>query len=255
VLLRGPFIATVRAILDGRLEEALAAATNLRDRADELGSAAFGRRWSIQLTLRPSMYLARAQEFWHGLSGLPGRPPVDPYGVLCLAHLGRVLECRQGIDGLLRTFDEAGIPSTDWLIAALEAAVMIADRDRALPLAARLASAASADFLGNPEQSCTSVGRVLGAAAALAGQLDQAVDYCRQAMGACERARFRPELALTRLQLAEVLSAKTAQLGNQGGPLREEALGHLDFAIEEFRAMKMQPSLERALRHKGLLRA
>ena len=34
-----------------------------------------------------------------------------------------------------------------------------------------------------------------------------------------------------------------------------EALAHLDFAIEEFGAMKMQPSLERSLRHKGLLHA
>ena len=34
-----------------------------------------------------------------------------------------------------------------------------------------------------------------------------------------------------------------------------EAQSHLDFAIEEFRAMKMQPALERALRHKGLLHA
>jgi len=31
---------------------------------------------------------------------------------------------------------------------------------------------------------------------------------------------------------------------------REVALEHLDFAIEEFRAMRMQPSLERSLRHK-----
>jgi hypothetical protein len=37
-----------------------------------------------------------------------------------------------------------------------------------------------------------------------------------------------------------------------GEQQRAEALGHLGFAIEEFRAMKMQPSLERALRHKGL---
>jgi hypothetical protein len=34
-----------------------------------------------------------------------------------------------------------------------------------------------------------------------------------------------------------------------------EAQEHLDFAIEELRGMKMQPSLERALRHKGLLHA
>jgi hypothetical protein len=30
---------------------------------------------------------------------------------------------------------------------------------------------------------------------------------------------------------------------------------HLDFAIKEFREMKMQPSLERALRHKEILKA
>ena len=34
-----------------------------------------------------------------------------------------------------------------------------------------------------------------------------------------------------------------------------EALEHLDFAINEFREMKMQPSLERALRHKEILGA
>ena len=36
---------------------------------------------------------------------------------------------------------------------------------------------------------------------------------------------------------------------------RVEALEHLDFAIAEFRDMKMQPSLERALKHKRLLHA
>jgi len=36
---------------------------------------------------------------------------------------------------------------------------------------------------------------------------------------------------------------------------RIDALGHLVFAIGEFRDMKMQPSLERALRHREILRA
>ena len=36
---------------------------------------------------------------------------------------------------------------------------------------------------------------------------------------------------------------------------RAEAVEHLDFAIREFQEMKMQPSLERALRHRELLRA
>ena len=38
-------------------------------------------------------------------------------------------------------------------------------------------------------------------------------------------------------------------------PQRQAAVEHLDFAIKEFREMKMQPSLERALKHKELLKA
>jgi hypothetical protein len=37
--------------------------------------------------------------------------------------------------------------------------------------------------------------------------------------------------------------------------LEKVGVEHLDFAIKEFRDMKMQPSLERALRHKEILKA
>ncbi len=60
--------------------------------------------------------------------------------------------------------------------------------------------------------------------------------------------RFRPELALTRLQLAKLLLEHYPEE-------KAAALKHLDFAIKEFRDMKMQPSLERALRHKDILKA
>lgn len=61
----------------------------------------------------------------------------------------------------------------------------------------------------------------------------------------CGKIRLRPEIALTRLQLAELL------LGCY--PQREaEVPGHLDFAAAEFRTMKMTPSLERAPKRKGL---
>ena len=63
------------------------------------------------------------------------------------------------------------------------------------------------------------------------------------------RFRFRPEIALTHLQLAELL------LEDADDAQRAKALGHLDFAIGEFREMKMRPSLERALRHKDVLKA
>jgi len=39
------------------------------------------------------------------------------------------------------------------------------------------------------------------------------------------------------------------------GPLGAEVLEHLDFAIREFRDMKIQPSLEHALKYKEILGA
>jgi hypothetical protein len=64
----------------------------------------------------------------------------------------------------------------------------------------------------------------------------------------CTAMRYRPELALSRLQLAELLLDHYPEE-------KKTALEHLDFAIKEFREMKMQPSLERALRHKDILKA
>jgi len=60
--------------------------------------------------------------------------------------------------------------------------------------------------------------------------------------------RFRPEIALTRLQIAELLLEHYPDE-------KPEALEHLDFAVNEFREMKMQPSLERALKHQEILGA
>jgi hypothetical protein len=42
---------------------------------------------------------------------------------------------------------------------------------------------------------------------------------------------------------------------NQYEEERDATIEHLDFAIAEFREIKMQPSLEHAQRHRGLLNA
>jgi hypothetical protein len=60
--------------------------------------------------------------------------------------------------------------------------------------------------------------------------------------------RFRPEIALTRLQLAELILEHYPQE-------KSKSIVYLDFAIKEFRDMKMQPYLERVLRHKDILKA
>jgi hypothetical protein len=87
----------------------------------------------------------------------------------------------------------------------------------------------------------TSIHRYLGAAAALLGRPDNAREYYQEALKATTEMRFRPELALTHLQLAELL------LGHYPAE-KTDALEHLDIAIKEFREMKMQPSLDRALK-------
>lgn len=123
--------------------------------------------------------------------------------------------------------------------------------------------------------------------AALLGRHEEARDHYQEAIRVCTEMRFRMELALSRLQLAELLLEQFLQE-------KSEAIAHLDFAIPDrdseciprhtkdymgireriskndkflawklpkesgelqFRDMKMQPSLERALRHKEILKA
>jgi len=67
-------------------------------------------------------------------------------------------------------------------------------------------------------------------------------------MDMATRLRFRPEIALTRLELAELLLEHYPDE-------KAEAREHLDFAIREFREMKMQPSLDRALKQREILKA
>ena len=91
-------------------------------------------------------------------------------------------------------------------------------------------------------------GRLLGDAAAMAGRLSAARTHYETAIDICTKVRFRPELALTRQHLAELLL-------DHYPDEHPEALEHLDFAITELRDMKMQPALERALSRKQVLGA
>jgi hypothetical protein len=94
----------------------------------------------------------------------------------------------------------------------------------------------------------TSLARLCGAAAIVLEDVPRARQLTEKAVIDCEAIRHRPELALARLQLAELL------LGHYPDE-RDAAIEHLDFAIAELRDMKMQPALERALGRRGLLKA
>ena len=168
---------------------------------------------------------------------------------LCLAYLGRKDEVATMLKQLVlarpgRGSDEDETPShVDILL--LEAAVLAEQREVAELLLSRLAGS-SVRTTGRFHTTCTA--RHLGAAAALLGRPEEARAHYAEAIKVCTEMRFRPELALTRLQLAELLLEHYPDE-------KPEALEHLDFAINEFREMKMQPSLERALRHKEILGA
>jgi DNA-binding CsgD family transcriptional regulator len=120
----------------------------------------------------------------------------------------------------------------------LQSAVVVEHRAAAKALAGRLACVAD---LNGDTLLLGSVARHLGDAAALVGDHTTAHGYYAQALESASKIRFRPELALTHLRLAELL------LKEADDAARPEALEHLDLAIPELRDMKMQPGLERAL--------
>jgi len=242
----------ILAIWDGCLEEALAIRRRTLARAEELGILEFAAVWA-SFIIPARVHLGnpgRALESnLQGSRNLTQNVAAEMMILYCLAHLGRYAEVAEILERLVVA--RPGIGSAEdetivWLdITALEAAELAGHRRAAELLLQRL-SGSSCVTSGGVLTTCT--GRHLGAAAAFLGRPDEARKYYQEAIKVCTEMRFRPELALTRLQLAELLLEHYPDK-------KKEALEHLDFAIKEFQDMKMQPSLERALRHKDILKA
>ena len=170
------------------------------------------------------------------MAGMEEGPP-GPMHVLCFAHMGRLTEARETFRHLMErqvSVIAANRAPVNLLCDLLEAAVLLEEREAANILAEQLDGIAA-----TPRNDFWS-GRHLGGAARLSGEPVKALDYYRKALDASIKVRVRPEIALTRLELAQLLLEHYPRE-------RGEALEHLDFAIAEFEDMKMQPSLERAL--------
>jgi len=242
------------AMLDGQLEAADAGATRVVSRGDDLGAPVAGRFFAAVRGWRHLLYLDRANA---ALPELGQRAAIEAERgrvawneqartALVLTYLGRRDEARATMHRLLidlKVASEEHVMVIQAGVNLLETAVLLKDREAAGLLASRLRPVAELAY-GGLAQTC--VARHLGAAAALLGEREEALTSYEQALEVCEKIRFRPEIALTHFGIAELLL-------DDGD--RAEALGHLDFAIAEFREMKMQPSLERALRHKEVLKA
>jgi tetratricopeptide (TPR) repeat protein len=240
------------AIWDGHLEEAVAMRRQILARADELGILQFAAQWAAWI-LPARVHLGDAgQALESVLQGSRSMHPnvgSDTIILACLAHLGRSAEVTEMLQQLVMTHLTIGSPGEKGMvfydITSLEAAVLAGHHQATELLLRRLADSTSYTT-GLWLTTCT--GRHMGAAAALLGRHEEARKHYQKAIKDCTEMRFRPELALSRLQLAELL---LEHYPNE----KKEALEHLDFVIKEFQDMKMQPSLERALRHKDILKA
>ncbi len=97
--------------------------------------------------------------------------------------------------------------------------------------------------------------RFLGSVAVLMGDCAAAREHYQPGFDWATKIRHRPQIALTRLELAELLlgdavsDQKSPVSGQMVAAERQRAVGleHLDFAIKELEAMEMQPGLDRAL--------
>jgi transcriptional regulator with XRE-family HTH domain len=245
---RIPFVRSVahratllRDCLDGQLERAVELGKTVENEGEALGLGLFARASAAMYLWRTHLYLGFPDEGVDGLSEAlqqvgPGDIRVFGFsGVLaaqlavCLAHGCRIHEAQPILQRFLqsRTIgqpgDETSLPI---LVALLEAAVLLNDATAARRIMEPLSVAAHLVCVDN---TMTVVARHLGAAMALLGDISKAVTYTRQAIQVAEKVRFRPELALARLQLAELRSsAPQASL------------------LAELESMHMQPALARA---------
>jgi DNA-binding CsgD family transcriptional regulator len=228
--------ATLRALLDGDLEVAAAqlkadsrfvAAVGL----DAVATSPFNRIVSI----RALHYLGQANDTL--LDEFPGEGRFH-FALRALVRelLGRcdeALALRARFSGIDNPEDATAVGI---LAMLLETGVRCNDVPTARALLQRMAPLAN-----RVDGICLlSFGRLLGEAATLVGRPAEARHAYEQALQVCQQIRFRPELALIRLDLAELLL-------NSYPSERARAADHLQTATAEFEAMHMQPGLTRAL--------
>jgi len=234
------------ALLDGRLDEAVEIIHNLQARSDELGLSYFIISVAHCILARPLFHLGIPDE---ALQLVKLINPF-PWGItVCQAYMGREKEAVETLEQGMTDYPMAGSDQDESTafsaICFLEAAVLLNHKQIAELLLERLRSTT---VRTTAMWWLTCIPRHLGGAATLLGRCKEARQHYQEAIKVCTEMRFRPELALSRLQLAELLLDRFLDE-------KAEALEHLDFAIKEFREMKMQPSLERALRRKDILKA
>jgi len=239
----------IKATLDGRLEEGVDIIHRMQAMGSETGLTEHVRIHILGGPYRALLEFGQAEEALRiAQEAAVTQVSLDRIALI-QSHLNRRDEAAEILGKLVPANPEVGSSrvetsfSTD--LNLLEAATVSGHQQATARLLERFkgGSAPPFDYLG-----LTCAFRLLGEAKALVGNYEEARTDYKEALRVSTEFRFRPEIALTRLGLAELLLERYPAE-------KKEALEHLDFAIKEFREMKMQPSLERALRQKDILKA
>jgi tetratricopeptide (TPR) repeat protein len=248
-----PFLRACYHIMDGQLEEAAKCHDEVLRLGADLGAPLAAAVMANFFGPRLGGYVGwgreelKRLEKWAQAAGLsvPVPDPIRAYYLVCGDETKEAVTILDEAANHYVTHPEKTRHSFPALVLLLETAVL-ASHKRAAEILSNLfaGSAYKTSGLHNP----TCVARHLGGAATLLGRYEEARKHCKEAVKVCTEMKLRPELALTRLQLAELILEHYPKE-------RPEAVEHLDFAISEFRDMKMRPWLERALRHKDILKA
>ncbi len=238
-------------IMDGQLEKAARCHDDVLRLGTEMGVPLRALVFANRFGPRLGGYLGwgreefgRLEEWVQG-AGLSVQVPIRAYYLVCGGEKEEVVTILDEVAGRYAAEPERTRHSFEFLVLLLETAVL-ARHLRAAEVLFNLLVGAVYETTGVYIPTC--VARHLGAAAELLGRHEEGRKHYREAINVCTEMRFRPELALTRLQLAELLLEHYPKE-------KAAAVRHLDFAISEFRDMKMRPWLERALRHKEILKA
>ncbi|UCC17790.1 MAG: hypothetical protein JSU58_04365, partial [Dehalococcoidales bacterium] len=236
------------ATLDGRLEEAVEISQKMQSSGEEVGLSEFATAAAAYFNLTPYIHTGKFEEAYRLAKLLPPVPSMVA-SVFCLAHMGRKEEANQILEELVV---EPSVAETEdketpaYILAVLLDAAVATNHVSAAEILFKRLSGTNVQSTSYFCMTC--ILRHLGAAASLTNKPGDARNYYREALEVATNMNFRPELALTRLEIAELLLKHFPDE-------KAEALEHLDFAIKEFREMKMQPSLNRSLEHKDILKA
>ncbi len=242
----------ILAVMDGRFEDALAMVDKMLARAEQDGVTGMANLYVNHIIYRTRVYRGeRLEEIEDKIQFGTGRG--TPMGGSILgwvqAYLGRKEKVSEILDKYVVNRPGFGTDedeTRDWVEGLFLESAVVAGHRRAAEMMLNRLKDTGLYTTGNHFPTC--IIRHLGGAAALLDRYDEARKHYTEAIRVCTEMPFRPELALTRLQVAELLLEHYPAE-------KKEALEHLDFAIKEFREMKMQPLLERALRHKEILKA